>query len=67
MATGQRRSGRFMQPLVKALKTAKIQQRPWKQELSRFLLHYRTSPHCATGVPPAEILFNRTVQGQLPV
>ncbi len=37
---------RFMQPLGKALKTAKIEGRPWKQELNRFLLQYRTTPHC---------------------
>ena len=53
---------RFMQPLAKALKTAKIDQHPWKKELQRFLLQYRTTPHCLTGVPPAELLFNRTVQ-----
>ena len=58
---------RFMQPLGKALKTAKIEGRPWKQELNRFLLQYRTTPHTTTGVPPAELLFNRTVQGKLPV
>ena len=63
---GNAEAERFMQPLAKALKTAKIDQRPWKQELQRFLLQYRTTPHCSTGVPPAELLFNRTVQGQLP-
>ena len=57
---------RFMKLLAKALKTAKITQRPWKQELQRFLLQCRTTPHCSTGVPPAELLFNRTVQGPLP-
>ena len=58
---------RFMQPLGKALKTAKIEGRPWKQELNRFLLQYRTTPHCTTSVPPAELLFNRQVQGKLPI
>ena len=52
---------RFMQPLGKALKTAQIQGRPWQQELNRFLLQYRTAPHSTTGVPPSELLFNRTV------
>ena len=56
---------RFMQPLGKALKTAKLQGRSWKQELNRFLLQYRTTPHCTTGVPPSELLFNRTVKGKL--
>ena len=58
---------RFMQPLGKALKTAKLDGRPWRQELQRFLLHYRTTPHSTTGVPPAELLFNPTVRGKLPV
>ena len=56
---------RFMQPLCKALKTANLDDRPWRQELQRFLLHYRTTPHRTTGVPPAELLFNRTVRGKL--
>ena len=30
------------------------------------MLQYRTTPHCLTGVPPAELLFDRTAQGQLP-
>ena len=64
---GNAEAERFMQPLGKAIKTATIEQRPWKQEMNRFLLQYRTSPHCSTGVPPAELLFNRTVQGQLPI
>ncbi len=58
---------RFMQPLGKALKTAKVEGRPWRQELNRFLLQYRTTPHCTTGVPPSELLFNRTVKGKIPV
>lgn len=58
---------RFMQPLGKALKTAVIEGRPWQQELNRFLLQYRTTPHVSTNVPPAELLFNRTVRGKLPV
>ena len=64
---GNAEAERFKQSLGKALKTAKIEQRPWKQEMNRFLLQYRTTPHCSTGVPPAELLFNRTVKGQLPV
>ncbi|CAB3999343.1 PREDICTED: uncharacterized protein K02A2.6-like [Paramuricea clavata] len=58
---------RFMRPLGKALKTATLEGRPWKQELNRFLLQYRTTPHCTTGVPPSELLFNRVIKGKLPV
>ncbi len=39
---GNAEAERFMQPLGKALKTAHIGNRPWQQELSRFLLLYRT-------------------------
>ncbi|CAB4036104.1 Hypothetical predicted protein [Paramuricea clavata] len=53
--------------LGKALKTATLEGRPWKQELNRFLLQYRTTPHCTTGVPPSELLFNRVIKGKLPV
>ena len=42
---------RFMRPFGKALKTATLKGRPWKQELNRVLLQYRTTPHCTTGVP----------------
>ena len=64
---GNAEAERFMQPLGKAIKIAHIQGRPWQQELNRFLLQYRTSPHTTTGVPPSELLFNRTVKGKLPV
>ena len=67
MAARNAEAERFMQPLGKALKTACIEGRPWKQELNRFLLQYRTTPHTSTNVPPAEWLFNRTVKGKLPI
>ncbi len=58
---------RFMQPLGKTLQAATVEKRPWSQELNRFLLQYRTTLHTTTGVPPAELLFNRTVKGKLPI
>ena len=51
----------FMKPLGKALATAQAEQRSWSQELSRFSLSYRTTPHSSTKVPPAQLLFNREV------
>ena len=57
---------RFMQPLKKLMQTSKIKNRYWKQELSIFLLQYRTTPHSTTNVPPAELMFNRTVGEKLP-
>ena len=64
---GNAEAERFMQPLGKTLRTAKAENRPWQQELNRFLLQYRTTPHSTTGVSPAELLFNRTVKGKLPI
>ncbi len=57
MATGNAEEERFMQPLGKALKTAHIENRPWQQELSRFLLLYRTTPYTSTNVPPLITLY----------
>ena len=34
----------FMKPLGKAIRTAILEGRPWKQELSKFLLAYRSTP-----------------------
>ncbi|XP_028406808.1 uncharacterized protein K02A2.6-like [Dendronephthya gigantea] len=64
---GNSEAKRFMQPLGKALRTAKAEGRPWRQELNRFLLQYRTTPHSTTKVPPSELIFNRVVKGKLPM
>ena len=41
-----------------------LQARPWKQELNRLLLQYRTNPLCTTvtRISPLELLFNRVVK-----
>jgi transposase InsO family protein len=43
---------RFMKPIGKLLKTAEIEGKNWKQELQRFLLQYRSTPHQTTKVAP---------------
>ena len=58
---------RFNQPLGKVIQAALIEGRPWRQEIQRFLLQYRTTPHSVTKVAPCELLFNRQVRGKLPV
>ena len=58
---------RFNQPLRKMLQTAVAEGRIWRQELSRFLLQYRTTPHTIIKIAPCELLFNRKVNGKLPV
>ena len=57
---------RFNQPLEKAIQTAHLEGRIWRQEINRFLLQYRTTPHSVTKVPPCELLFNRQIRGKLP-
>ena len=57
---------RFNQPLEKAIQTALLEGRVWRQEINRFLLQYRTTPHSVTKVAPCELLFNRQVRGKLP-
>ena len=57
----------FNKPLGKAFQTAHVEHRKWKQELQRFLLNYRTTPHMTTKVPPAQLSFTKVVKGTLPV
>ena len=57
---------RFMRTVKKSIKAALNKRRSWKQELFKFLLDYRTTPHCTTGAPPATILFGRTIKNRLP-
>ena len=46
---------------VQTVKTAlkKTSAENLETQLSRFLFHYRTTPHSTTGVPPAEVLLGR--------
>ena len=56
-----------MKPLGKAIKTAHLENRPWQQQLSKFiLLNYRSTSHSTTKIPPAQLLHNRQIRGKLP-
>lgn len=57
---------RFMAPLMKAIRAAHVENRSWKQELYNFLRQYRATPHCTTGVSPAEALYGRKLNVTLP-
>ncbi|XP_065054391.1 uncharacterized protein K02A2.6-like [Rhopilema esculentum] len=57
----------FMKPLGKSICTAILEKRQWQQELHKFLLNYRITPHTTTKVPPAQLLYNRPVKGKLPM
>ena len=58
---------KFNQPLLKTIQAAVVEGKVWKQELQRFLLQYRTTPHSTTKVPPCELLFNRQIRGKFPI
>ena len=57
---------RFMRTLKKIIEAAKVEQRPWKEELCELLRNYRATPHCTTGNAPATALFNRPLRTKLP-
>ena len=56
----------FMKPLLKAIQTAHAEGRNWRKELQKFLLNFRATPHLATSVSPAELLYNRKIRVKLP-
>ncbi len=57
---------RFMQNLAKVATTSQVEGKCWKQELYKYLRNYRLAPHSSTGMPPATIMFNRTIRGTIP-
>jgi len=56
----------FMKPMTKAIRSAHAEGKPSKKYFHKFLLNYRSTPHCTTGFAPAELLFNRKVRNKLP-
>ena len=56
----------FMKPMTKAIRSAKAEGKVWKKHMYKFLLNYRTTPHCTTKFSPAELLFNRKAKNKLP-
>ena len=66
MAPRKLRSGEVIQPLGKAIRAACIENRNWRQELQRFSLSYRSTPHATTKIAPSELLYNRVIRGKLP-
>ncbi|XP_022809728.1 uncharacterized protein K02A2.6-like [Stylophora pistillata] len=52
--------------LLKSLKVAEVEGKKWKDELDKFLLAYRTTPHSSTGATPAFLMFGRELKSKLP-
>ncbi|XP_057290865.1 uncharacterized protein LOC130613554 [Hydractinia symbiolongicarpus] len=57
---------RFMQPLNKIMRTAKLEHKDWRNEVYRFLFAYRSTPHSTTKVAPSELMFNRKISYSIP-
>ena len=52
--------------LLKAMRAAQAEGKPWQQELQKYRLAYRSTPHTTTGVSPAELLYGRKVRTKMP-
>ena len=58
---------RFMRTIGKAIRAAVIEKGSWKQELYKFLRHYRATPHGTTGKSPGAMLYHRKIKTELPI
>ena len=47
----------FMKIINKVVQTAKIEGKPWKLALLKFLRNYRSTPHATTGKAPSVLMF----------
>ena len=56
----------FMKPLTKAIQSSHAKERDWKKNLYTFMLNYRATQHCTTGILPSQFLFNGKIKTILP-
>ncbi|XP_022792658.1 uncharacterized protein K02A2.6-like [Stylophora pistillata] len=66
LAQANREVERQNRSLLKRLQIAQAENKPWRAELRKYLIAYRSIPHNATGRSLAELLFNRKVKGKIP-
>lgn len=52
--------------IVKRLKIANVERKDWKEEMNKFLLAYRTTPHNTTGKTPSELMYGFTIRSKIP-
>ena len=57
----------FNRMIGKVLRTANVKHKNWRQELYKFLINYRTTPHTTTGKSLPEIMLpNRAFKIRIP-
>ena len=56
----------FNRCLKKVNQCVHAENKDWREELNKFLLLYRASPHQTTSAAPATLLFNRHVRNGIP-
>ena len=52
--------------ILKALGVANAEGKKWTEELPKFLLACRSTPHTSKGVAPALLMFGRNIRSKLP-
>ena len=55
-----------MKGLKKCVRNAISQNKNWRIELDKFLLHYRATEHTTTGQSPGNLMFGRPMKTKLP-
>lgn len=54
------------QSLLKRLRICQEEKGDWREDLQKYLLMYRSTPHSTTLRAPAELMFNRNIRDKLP-
>lgn len=52
--------------ILKRLIISQNQKRDWRQDLLKYLVMYRSTPHSTTNKTPSELMFGRTIRDKLP-
>ena len=56
----------FMKNIGRVIRTAKAENRDWRQALNLFAMSYRSTPHSSTGKAPSLLLFGTNRTNRLP-
>ena len=51
---------------METIRITSLEEKDWRHAIYCFLLNYRCTPHCTTGVAPSELLFHRRPPMKIP-